>query len=100
MAGSPGGEGRPKAGDVITAIDGDAVTNADDLTAQVSAHQPDDKVTLTVTRNGSSRSINVTLGIRRLALRSPPDGDGPRSVGPLSFTAGTSADSAAAPTPR
>ena len=53
-----------KAGDVITAIDGTAVTTADDLTAKISAHQPGDKVTLSVTRNGSTLKLNVTLGTR------------------------------------
>jgi putative serine protease PepD len=53
-----------KAGDVVTAIDGDAVTSADDLTAKISAHKPGDKVTLSVTRNGASQKIAVTLGTR------------------------------------
>jgi putative serine protease PepD len=53
-----------KAGDVITAIDGTAVTTADDLTAKISAHQPGDKVTLSVTRNGSTLKVDVTLGTR------------------------------------
>jgi putative serine protease PepD len=53
-----------KAGDVITAIDGTAVTTADDLTAKISAHQPGDKVTLSVTRNGSTLKLDVTLGTR------------------------------------
>jgi putative serine protease PepD len=53
-----------KAGDVITAIDGDPVTSADDLTAKISAHKPGDKVTLSVTRNGATQKIVVTLGTR------------------------------------
>jgi putative serine protease PepD len=53
-----------KAGDVITAIDGTSVASADDLTAKISAHQPGDKVTLTVTRNGSTLKLDVTLGTR------------------------------------
>ncbi len=53
-----------KAGDVITAIDGTSVTTADDLTAKISAHQPGDKVTLSVTRNGSTLKLDVTLGTR------------------------------------
>ena len=53
-----------KAGDVITAIDGTAVTTADDLTAKISAHQPGDKVTLSITRNGSTLKLDVTLGTR------------------------------------
>jgi S1-C subfamily serine protease len=51
-------------GDVVTAVDGQAVTTADDLTAAISAHKPGDKVTLTVWSNGSSRDVQVTLGTR------------------------------------
>ena len=64
VSGSPADKAGLKAGDVITAIDGNAITTADDLTAQVGAHQPSDAVTVTVTRNGSSKDIKVTLGVR------------------------------------
>jgi len=63
-AASPALSAGLKAGDVITAIDGTAVTTADDLTAKISAHQPGDKVTLSVTRNGSTLKLDVTLGTR------------------------------------
>jgi len=64
QSGSPAATAGVQAGDVITALDGKPITSADDLTAAVSAHQPKDKVTLTVTRNGKSMSIDVTLGTR------------------------------------
>ena len=63
-ANSPAAAAGLKAGDVITAIDGDSVASADDLTAKISAHQPGDKVTLSVTRNGSTQKLVVTLGTR------------------------------------
>ncbi len=63
-ASSPASTAGLKAGDVITAIDGTSVTTADDLTAKISAHQPGDKVTLSVTRSGSSLKLDVTLGTR------------------------------------
>jgi putative serine protease PepD len=63
-AASPASTAGLKAGDVVTAIDGTAVTTADDLTAKISAHQPGDKVTLSVTRNGSTLKVDVTLGTR------------------------------------
>ena len=63
-AASPALSAGLKAGDVITAIDGTAVTTADDLTAKISAHRPGDKVTLSVTRNGSTLKLDVTLGTR------------------------------------
>jgi putative serine protease PepD len=64
QSGSPAATAGLQAGDVITSLDGKPITSADDLTAAVSAHQPNDKVTLTVTRNGKSMSIDVTLGTR------------------------------------
>jgi putative serine protease PepD len=63
-SGTPGATAGLKAGDVITAIDSTPVTKADDLTAGITAHAPNDKVTLTVTRNGATLKIPVTLGVR------------------------------------
>jgi putative serine protease PepD len=63
-ADTPASKAGLKAGDVITAIDGATVANADDLTAKINAHKPNQKVTLTVTRSGKSLSIDVTLGVR------------------------------------
>ena len=64
VPGSPAASAGLKAGDVITAIGGKAITSSDDLTAAVSAHAPSDKVTVTITRSGSSKTIDVTLGTR------------------------------------
>jgi putative serine protease PepD len=63
-SGTPADSAGMKAGDVVTKIDGVPVDNADDLTAKISAHQPGDKVTLTVTRSGATKTIDVTLGTR------------------------------------
>jgi putative serine protease PepD len=63
-ADTPASKAGLKAGDVITAINGATVANADDLTAKINAHKPNQKVTLTVTRSGKSLSIDVTLGVR------------------------------------
>jgi putative serine protease PepD len=62
--GSPAAKAGLVAGDVVTAIDGTAIAGADKLTAAVGAHAPNDKVTLTITHNGSTRTIDVTLGVR------------------------------------
>ncbi len=51
-------------GDVITAIDGKALSAMDDLTTAVSAHQPGDVVTLTIVHGSSTRDVKVTLGTR------------------------------------
>jgi putative serine protease PepD len=63
-ADTPASKAGLKAGDVITAINGATVANADDLTAKINAHKPNQKVTLTVTRSGKSLSVDVTLGVR------------------------------------
>jgi putative serine protease PepD len=58
------GQQYPTGGDVITAIDGQSVSTAAGLQSLIDAHRPGDKVRLTITRNGSSRSVTVTLGTR------------------------------------
>jgi putative serine protease PepD len=64
VSGSPADKGGLKAGDVVTAIDGKAISNSDDLTAAVSAHKPSEQITVTVNRNGSTKTLKITLGIR------------------------------------
>ena len=63
-ADSPASKAGLKAGDVITAIDGRPVENADDLTAKMNTYKPGEKVTVTVTRNGSTQKAVVTLASR------------------------------------
>jgi putative serine protease PepD len=53
-----------KAGDVITAVDGTTVKSAEALRAIIDSHKPGDKITVTVTRGGSSKTFSVTLGSR------------------------------------
>ena len=55
-------------GDVITAVDGKAVTTMQDLSTAVKAQKPGDEVELTVLRNGKEITVTVTLGERK-ALR-------------------------------
>ncbi|HEY7397075.1 MAG TPA: trypsin-like peptidase domain-containing protein [Gaiellaceae bacterium] len=54
----------PTGGDVITSVDGTAVTTAEQLRATVDAHQPGDTLKLGVVRGGQSRTVSVTLGTR------------------------------------
>jgi putative serine protease PepD len=51
-----------KAGDLITAVNGTKVTTAEKLRAIVAGDKPGDKITLTITRNGASQTLNATLG--------------------------------------
>jgi S1-C subfamily serine protease len=50
-----------QAGDVITAIDGHAVTDYASLAAQISGKQPGTQVTVTIQRNGATQQVTVTL---------------------------------------
>lgn len=63
-SGSPAAKAGLEVGDVVTAIDGDAVASSNELTGAISTHEPGDKVSLTVLRNGSTIKIDVTLGTR------------------------------------
>jgi S1-C subfamily serine protease len=56
------GVGALVGGDSIVAVDGKAVTSAADLAGLIAAHRPGDKVTLEVSRGGSQRTVEVTLG--------------------------------------
>ncbi|MCW2986892.1 MAG: hypothetical protein JWR63_4462, partial [Conexibacter sp.] len=51
-----------KAGDVITAIDGTAVGNADALASLIASHQPGDRLRVTFRRAGATRTATATLG--------------------------------------
>lgn len=48
--------------DVITAIDGHAITSIDALTAYLDSKKVGDRVSLTIVRNGQRMTVTVTLG--------------------------------------
>ncbi|WP_422015465.1 S1C family serine protease [Roseateles sp.] len=54
--------GRIVQGDVITAVDGQAVSDLDDLLSLIEARQIGEKVTLAVWRGGQTRKVTATLG--------------------------------------
>ena len=58
---SPAAAAGLTAGDVITAVGDRPITTSTELTAAVRGYAPDDKVTLTVERDGSTRTVDVTL---------------------------------------
>jgi S1-C subfamily serine protease len=60
---SPAADAGLKAGDIITAIDGQSVGAQQDLSDYMLEHMPGDTVTLRVLRSGSTREIQVTLGV-------------------------------------
>ncbi len=58
------GQQQPTGGDVIVEFDGEKVTSGVALQSAVDARRPGDTVPLTVLRNGSRRTLEVTLGVR------------------------------------
>jgi putative serine protease PepD len=51
-----------QAGDLIVGIDGRQVTSASDLSSAITRHQPDDKITLDVQRDGQTVQVTAKLG--------------------------------------
>jgi putative serine protease PepD len=62
--GSGAADSTLRVGDVITAVDGDDITEPSSLGASIARYQPGDTVTVTVDRNGQTSEATVTLGTR------------------------------------
>ena len=60
-ASTPDGSGLERGGDVITAIDGVAVNDVQELARIIDSHDVGDTVTLTVVRDGQSITVEATL---------------------------------------
>ena len=58
------GQEQPSGGDVVVEFDGEKVTSSVALQSAVDARRPGDTVSITVVRNGSRRTLAVTLGVR------------------------------------
>jgi hypothetical protein len=69
--GSPAADAGLKAGDVITAVDGNAINTTAALSSAVQAHQPGDSVRITYTRGGTSADVQVRLGNRASSTTTP-----------------------------
>ena len=63
-SGTPAAEAGLQAGDVLTAVDGDAVSSAAALQSAIDARKPGDRVILDYLRDGAHRTVRVTLGTR------------------------------------
>ncbi|KFG02164.1 protease [Streptomyces scabiei] len=64
-AGGPAAEAGLKPGDVITKLDDHVIDSGPTLIGEIWTHLPGDKVTLTYTRDGKTRTADVTLGERQ-----------------------------------
>ena len=61
-ADGPAAEAGVEAGDIVTAVDGEAISSADGLIIALREHEVGDKVTLTVMRGKDEKEIEVELG--------------------------------------
>jgi len=64
QAGTAAADAGLRAGDVITELGGTKVGGTDDLRTAIGAHQPGDKVSITVQRGSSQETLEATLGTR------------------------------------
>ncbi len=69
VAGSPADKAGLKEGDVITALGGQRVDGLHTLDLLLASHSPGETVSLQVLRNGSTITVNVTLGTRPANLQ-------------------------------
>jgi putative serine protease PepD len=58
----PAAKAGMQSGDIITAVDGQKVTTADDLIVAIRSHLPGQHVTITYDRGGQSKTVTLTLG--------------------------------------
>jgi serine protease Do len=58
----PAGPAGVKSGDIITAVDGDAIDDALDLSRTIAGKSPDSSVELTIWREGAETKVSVKLG--------------------------------------
>lgn len=63
--GSPAATAGIERGDVITAIDGTKIQLESDLARTISRHAPGDRITVTIDRSGSAKTVTVALAAQR-----------------------------------
>ncbi|MEO6396779.1 MAG: Do family serine endopeptidase [Devosia sp.] len=74
---SPGGKAGLVSGDIITAVDGDPIDNALDLTRTIQSKAPGTSVELTVWHNQAETKVSATLGKLDDATPATPDQPAP-----------------------
>ncbi len=68
VPGGPAEEAGIRRGDVLTEVDGEAVTSVEELLAALRRHEPGDEITIEVVRGDDTQQVEVTLTDR------PPEG--------------------------
>jgi S1-C subfamily serine protease len=58
------GQTFPVGGDIITKVDGKAITGMDEVVSAVNDHKPGDEITLTIFSGGQQKDVTVKLGDR------------------------------------
>lgn len=64
VSGSPADDAGLASGDVITKVDSTSISSPQELVQAISGHESGDKVTVTYTRAGDTKTAEVTLGDR------------------------------------
>ncbi|MCA9100920.1 MAG: YidC/Oxa1 family insertase periplasmic-domain containing protein, partial [Planctomycetales bacterium] len=72
--GTPAAAAGMKPGDLVTAVDGTEIADADAFDAAIAERRPDTKVALSVQRDGAPVAIEAVLAHRPLALVQPEEG--------------------------
>ncbi|NGO81104.1 PDZ domain-containing protein, partial [Streptomyces sp. YC504] len=60
--GGPGAKAGIASGDVVTEVDGQRIHSGEELIVKIRAHEPGDRLELTIERDGKERTLSVTLG--------------------------------------
>jgi putative serine protease PepD len=61
LANTPADKAGLQKGDVVTAVDDQAISDGQSLIVQIRTHLPGDTITLTVERDGKARQVDITL---------------------------------------
>ena len=91
QANSPAAAAGIKAGDVITAVNGDKVKDPRELARKIAGIAPDQKIVLTYVHDGSEKTASITLGTlpndqQASAEQSSRNGNEPSSLSGLGLT--------------